>query len=225
MSAADWRQQQELEEEQQFIEQEKAMSVYKKLQEARVRLQGMELKKSGRNTFAGYEYFELGDFLLPTQMIFSELGLCGVVSFTADIATLKVVDIDTSETIEFTSPMGSAALKGCHEVQNIGAVETYQRRYLWVAAMEIVEHDALDATNGKDKEADRERAAAKEAKEKAERDAMEKTLLAQAKKASGKGVEEYKKFWSELNPAQKQIIGPNRHTDFKIAAEDLATQP
>jgi hypothetical protein len=46
--------------------------------------------------------------------------------------------------------MGSAALKGCHEVQNIGAVETYQRRYLWVAALEIVEHDALDATTGKD---------------------------------------------------------------------------
>jgi hypothetical protein len=44
--------------------------------------------------------------------------------------------------------MGSAALKGCHEVQNIGAVETYQRRYLWVTAMEIVEHDALDATTG-----------------------------------------------------------------------------
>jgi hypothetical protein len=29
-------------------------------------------------------------------------------------------------------------------------VETYQRRYLWVAALEIVEHDALDATTGKD---------------------------------------------------------------------------
>ncbi len=31
----------------------------------------------------------------------------------------------------------------------MGAVETYQRRYLWVAALEIVEHDALDATTGK----------------------------------------------------------------------------
>jgi len=47
--------------------------------------------------------------------------------------------------------MGSAALKGCHEVQNIGAVETYQRRYLWVTAMEIVEHDVLDATTGDSK--------------------------------------------------------------------------
>jgi hypothetical protein len=46
--------------------------------------------------------------------------------------------------------MGSAALKGCHEVQNVGAVETYQRRYLWVTAMEIVEHDVLDAVTGTD---------------------------------------------------------------------------
>ncbi len=44
--------------------------------------------------------------------------------------------------------MGSAALKGCHEVQNVGAVETYQRRYLWVAALEIVEHDAIDSSDG-----------------------------------------------------------------------------
>ena len=39
------------------------MSVYSKLMKARIRLQGMELKKSGENKFAGYKYFELGDFL------------------------------------------------------------------------------------------------------------------------------------------------------------------
>jgi hypothetical protein len=63
---------------------------------------------------------------------------------------MTIVDLDNvADTIVITSPMGSAALKGCHEVQNIGAVETYQRRYLWVAALEIVEHDALDKTTGK----------------------------------------------------------------------------
>jgi len=45
-----------------------------------------------------------------------------------------------------TSPMSSAALKGCHDVQNLGAVQTYIRRYLWVTAMEIVEHDAIDSS-------------------------------------------------------------------------------
>jgi hypothetical protein len=45
--------------------------------------------------------------------------------------------------------MGSANLKGCHEIQNIGACETYSTRYLWTAALCIVEHDALDSTTGK----------------------------------------------------------------------------
>jgi hypothetical protein len=121
------------------------MSVYKKLMAARIELHGMAIRKSGENTFAKYKYMELADFLIPTQQIFAKLDLCGVVSFTADIASLTITDMDDGSQIVITSPMGSAALKGCHEVQNIGAVETYQRRYLWVTALEIVEHDALDS--------------------------------------------------------------------------------
>ena len=123
-------------------------NVYLKLMEARLRLNSIDLKKSGHNKFAGYKYFELGDFLPTVQNIFSQLGLCGVVSYTQELATLTITD--GTDSIVITSPMGSAALKGCHEVQNIGAVETYQRRYLWVTAMEIVEHDVLDATTGTD---------------------------------------------------------------------------
>lgn len=127
------------------------MSVLKKLMQARIMLQSKELKKSGHNKFAGYYYFELGDFLPTVQDIFAGLGLCGVVSYTSDLATLRIYDVDGEHAqVEITSPMGSASLKGCHEVQNIGAVETYQRRYLWVTAMEIVEHDVLDAVTGKD---------------------------------------------------------------------------
>ena len=125
------------------------MSVYSKLMTARLALQNTKLNKSGHNKFAGYYYFELGDFLPTVQNIFSDVGLCGIVSFQADLATLTITDMEDNSQIVITSPMGSAALKGCHEVQNIGAVETYQRRYLWVSAMEIVEHDILDSTTGK----------------------------------------------------------------------------
>ncbi len=131
------------------------MSVYKKLQEARCEMQTMSLKKSGNNKFAGYSYFELGDFLPVINDLFRAKGLCSVVSYTADLATLRVIDVEDGTHIEFTSPMGSANLKGCHEVQNIGAVETYQRRYLYVTALEIVEHDALDAVVGDPKQADK----------------------------------------------------------------------
>ena len=93
---------------------------------------------------------ELGDFLPEINNLFHQHGLFSQVSYTADTATLTVTDTDDGSSVVFTSPMGSAALKGCHEVQNIGAVETYQRRYLYVTALEIVEHDALDASTGKD---------------------------------------------------------------------------
>jgi hypothetical protein len=127
------------------------MSVYTKLNDARERFHALKLEKTGHNKFAGYNYFELGDFLIPALRVFKEVGLCAIVSFEKDMATMRIIDVSDHDgfSIVITSPMGSAALKGCHEVQNIGAVETYQRRYLWVAALEIVEHDALDATTGK----------------------------------------------------------------------------
>jgi len=63
---------------------------------------------------------------------------------------MQIINIDKpEEVITIISPMSTAALKGCHEVQNLGAVQTYIRRYLWVAALEIVEHDALDSTTGR----------------------------------------------------------------------------
>ncbi len=124
------------------------MKVYKKLVEVRNELQTMPLSKSGHNKFAGYKYFELGDFLPSIQTLFKKHGLCDVISFTQELATMVVYDVEDGSSATFTSPMGSAQLKGCHEVQNIGAVETYQRRYLYVTALAIVEHDSLDAVTG-----------------------------------------------------------------------------
>lgn len=123
-----------------------APSVYAKLITARMLLQSKQINKSGHNKFAGYKYFELADFLPSVQEIFCNVGLVDIIQFTADTATMHLVDTEDGSSVVFTSPMGSAQLKGCHEVQNIGAVETYQRRYLYVTAMAIVEHDALDAS-------------------------------------------------------------------------------
>lgn len=120
--------------------------VHKKLMQARILLQNAPLKKSGKNSFAGYSYFELADFIPTINQIFSDVGLCGVVSYDAEIASLTITDVDDGTNIVITSPMADANLKGCHPIQNLGAVETYTRRYLWVTAMEIVEHDALDSS-------------------------------------------------------------------------------
>jgi hypothetical protein len=123
------------------------MNVYQKLNDARHKFHSTELKKSGHNKFAGYKYFELGDFIVPALSIFDEVGLTSVISFGKESADMRIINTDKpEEMIVIESPMSEANLKGCHPVQNLGAVQTYIRRYLWVAALEIVEHDALDSS-------------------------------------------------------------------------------
>lgn len=125
------------------------MNIYDKLNSARVRFQNAKPKMSGENKFAGYQYFELSDILPVINAIGEEMKFSCLVSFTPELATLSVIDTEKPEDkIVFTSPMSSAALKGCHEVQNLGAVETYIKRYLYQNAFEIVESDALNGTQG-----------------------------------------------------------------------------
>lgn len=131
------------------------MNLYEKLANARVELQEMGLRKSGKNTFAKYDYFELGDMMPAINRLMAKYKMLGMCSFNEDYATLSIFDAEKPEdVIVFKSPMSTAELKGCHPVQNLGAVETYIRRYLWTAAFEIVECDALDATTGKPKATD-----------------------------------------------------------------------
>lgn len=122
------------------------MSIFEKLNQARLEFQSMGVKKSGKNTYAGYSYYELSDIIPAINQIADELKFCCVVNFTNDLATLDFCDLEKDEKITFTSPMSSASLKGGQEVQNLGAVETYIKRYLYQNCFEIVEGDALDST-------------------------------------------------------------------------------
>ena len=126
-------------------------NIYSKMQKARCEFQEKPLKKSGHNKFAGYHYFELGDFLPTINALLDKYNLCSHINFGKDEATLTITNSENpDEEMVFTSPMSEATLKGCHAVQNLGAVQTYLRRYLWVNAFEIVESDGLDATTGKE---------------------------------------------------------------------------
>lgn len=120
-------------------------NIYQRLQHARLDLQATKLKKSGRNNHAKYDYFELADFLPTVQMLLHKHGLCGVMTFTAETATLRIIEMAAAgDYVIFSCPMSTAKLPACHEVQNLGAVITYIRRYLYTVAMEIVEHDAIE---------------------------------------------------------------------------------
>jgi len=125
---------------------EQQNSVFKKLNVCRLKFMEAKVKKSGKNTFAGYDYFELDDILKAVIGICNEVGAVTIVNFTNETATLTFTDCDSGQSIVFTSPMASASLKGCHEVQNLGAVESYIKRYLYQNCFEIAEPDSLDKT-------------------------------------------------------------------------------
>ena len=125
-------------------------NIYEKLQEMRVELQKMNIKKSGKNKFAGYDYYELGDILPPINELQSKYKTCSFINFDNEKATLTIINTEkTEEKIEFTCPMTSISLKGAHDVQNMGALQTYNRRYLYMNCFEIVENDYFDSVQGK----------------------------------------------------------------------------
>lgn len=130
------------------------MTVYKKLAKARVQLLSAEIKKNGFNKFAEFHYFELEDFIPHIHKIFDEIGLIGVFCFEGNNATLTVHDTDGNGSISFVSPVVPATKverdgsQKPESIQDLGSKHTYMRRYLWLMAMEITEHDAVDAGTG-----------------------------------------------------------------------------
>lgn len=127
------------------MNEDKITKVTSKLLKARTLFHSQQVTKTGKNEFAKYLYFELSDFLPQALSAFGEVGLVGIVSFNRDEATLLVVDTESGERLAITSPMSEAQLRGCHPVQNLGAVQTYLRRYLWAATMELVDGDPVDS--------------------------------------------------------------------------------
>lgn len=125
------------------------MNIFEKIQTIRVELRHTDLKMSGRNKFANYDYMELDDFCPTLNELMLKYKITAIPTFTREKASLTAIDCEKPEdkyTIE--SPFGTADLKGCHEVQCIGAVETYQRRYLYQAMFDISESDGLNKSQG-----------------------------------------------------------------------------
>ena len=126
-------------------------NIYIKLQEMRKEFHSKELKKSGHNKFAGYNYFELKDIIPEATVLLEKYRLTTFMNCGVEGATLTLINSDNpSEQIVFTVPAGSCNLKGCHDIQNVGAVITYQKRYLMVNLFDVIENDGIEATTGKD---------------------------------------------------------------------------
>ena len=132
-------------------------NVYQKLLEARVLFMEEDVKKSGKNMKMSYKYFELQDIVPVATPIFQKVGLLPVTTFMNDMAMMTIINVDNpSDCINFTSPMReiepiiSAKTGGevTNAIQRLGSVETYQRRYLYMIALDIVESDSIEPTTG-----------------------------------------------------------------------------
>lgn len=127
------------------------MNVYEKMNEVKVKMLDAKIKKTGINKFAGYTYFELEDIVPYIIKYCKEVNLYLQTNFTNEIATLTIINCEKpEEQIVFNSPMRELELKGCNSIQNLGGIETYERRYLLLMAFDLIEPDHFDGINGKD---------------------------------------------------------------------------
>lgn len=129
---------------------EEKLNLYQKLQRCRVELQQANLKKGGFNKYAGFQYYELADFLPTINVLFDKYGLLSIFNVASDKskATLTIIDCENEKSIVFETPIEEAPLKGCTPIQQLGSVHTYLKRYLYLNALEIVENDLLDSQAG-----------------------------------------------------------------------------
>jgi hypothetical protein len=104
-----------------------------------------------------YKYFELQDIVPVATPIFQKVGLLPVTTFENDVATMTIINVDNpTEYINFTSPMREiepiistkTGSEVTNAIQRLGSVETYQRRYLYMIALDIVESDSIEPLTG-----------------------------------------------------------------------------
>ena len=104
-----------------------------------------------------YKYFELQNIVPVALPIFQKVGLLPITTFENDVATMTVINVDNpTDYVNFTSPMReiepiiSAKTGGevTNAIQRLGSVETYQRRYLYMIALDIVESDSIEPLTG-----------------------------------------------------------------------------
>lgn len=142
------------------IANEKAQLFYK-LAKARNLLKQSGMKKSGKNSFQHFEYFELADMLPPIDAIFEKLLLGADFEMTSKESVLTIMDLETGyELIKRmdipkidpfkVNKEGSKTILPPEEIIKIeGKLQTYTERYLWIRTMHISEADPIDLESGK----------------------------------------------------------------------------
>lgn len=142
-----------MEKEKKVEEQTTEKKIQRNLNESiikiRVELQNSKLKKSGKNKFAGFDYFELADFLPRLNELMLQENINDRFYIKDDYATLEVQKGDEINTytmpfVLFSTPLNKSGQPSMQDIQYLGALNTYYKRYLYLNAFGIVENDVID---------------------------------------------------------------------------------
>lgn len=130
------------------------MNTHEKLQKIKLELLSCNLKKSGKNKFAGFDYYELSDIMPDIIRLCEKYKLYTIVDFHSEQATLTAYDWEdlNSESLTVCSPVVPLEIRGANAIQALGGMQTYLRRYLYIAMFDITENDQFDAVSGKKEE-------------------------------------------------------------------------
>lgn len=128
--------------------------VWKKLAQARMKLQESSLIMTGENKYSNYKYFELADFMPQINKANFEVGLVSLFNLKNDnqLAVLEIIDVEDGSSIIFETKSSECILKTkegrMNPIQELGATHTYMRRYMYMGAYEISENDIVNGIDG-----------------------------------------------------------------------------
>lgn len=195
----------------------KTENVYQKLIKAREQFLNADVQKTGKNMHLSFKYFELDDIVPTATRIFSEIGLVPIVNFTADVATMTVVNTDNPEdTVAFITPFNQIApivsntgKQATNEMQALGSSITYMRRYLYMMALDICESDSIDANIGKSAPAAPTPEAPKAPATPQQRQEVKQELTAPSDNATAlqiKGLKNVLKKLKDADPSKEEMV-------------------
>lgn len=134
------------------------ISLYEKLAAMRVNLQNEKISKSGMNSYSNFKYYNLDDFLPACNNIAQKHKVFFKFNIDKERAELVAINIENTDEKEvFAIPISEVTVKGANSMQNIGAVTTYARRYLYMIVFEIAESDSFDTEESMKKNEEEER--------------------------------------------------------------------
>lgn len=144
--------------------------------EIRVKLQNAKLKKSGKNKFAGFDYFELADFLPKLNELMLEEKINDrfyikdgyailEIQKGNEIATYQMPFVLFETPLTFKKDKNGNLLKdkngeyiqvpSMQDIQYLGALNTYYKRYLYLNAFGITDGEIIDSMNNDDLQQDK----------------------------------------------------------------------